>query len=145
MVDGGRCEPNLFASLDRTIVEPKGGVVLPITQGVFCLPETSGTPKGMTHPVLTRRQIRELQWWAGDTQRGGEGRCPARLAVGSGCGLYRDDRDAAVIKNGIGYAARTLPPMCRDEISPCLVSGTVISLVRFRLDDEMQAADQASP
>lgn len=28
------------------IVEPKGGVVLSITQGVFCLPETSGTPKG---------------------------------------------------------------------------------------------------
>lgn len=28
------------------IVEPKGGVVLSFTQGVFCLPETSGTPKG---------------------------------------------------------------------------------------------------
>ncbi|TIO17516.1 MAG: hypothetical protein E5X86_11490 [Mesorhizobium sp.] len=28
------------------IVEPKGGVVLSITQGIFCLPESAGMPKG---------------------------------------------------------------------------------------------------
>lgn len=59
----------------------------------------------MTPDSLTRRQRRELRWWAAELGKDQQGSVPCVSCHGVGLQALENDRDAAVIKNGVGYAA----------------------------------------